>query len=294
MPLSTEVQRDRWRARARRAVDRTSSGQARNISVRRSRSRALDRLSSGRTDHARSQPFHRHPPDSGSRAGARLRRGIGSGHRSPAAAGNRGPGFVDPRTNVTLYRSLSAHWRQMGVQHARHPGWSLREGPSRLHGQPRGQPTAAPRPFLAGPFALTGTVHRTCTRTVERGTRIFLPVINTECSDREDRPFFGATPGQRRACAQNSLFDARGLSASVDRQPIPVSQAKFSIVSRDSRFTSVSGNPAIGRAVPGHSTSRGVWLLLEALPIGEHTIRFAGSYPNADFSLSVTYCLTVA
>jgi len=37
-----------------------------------------------------------------------------------------------------------------------------------------------------------------------------------------------------------------------------------------------------------------VWLLLEPLPIGEHTIRFAGSYPNAGFSLSVTYRLTVA
>ena len=93
---------------------------------------------------------------------------------------------------------------------------------------------------------------------------------------------------------QNQVFDAKGLSASVDRQPIPVSQARFSIVSRDFRFTSVSGNPAIGTAVSGNSTSRGVWLLLEPLPIGEHTIRFAGSYPNAGFSLSVTYCLTVA
>ena len=73
-----------------------------------------------------------------------------------------------------------------------------------------------------------------------------------------------------------------------------MSQAKFSIVSRDFRFTSVSGNPAIGTAVSGHSTSRGGWLLLEPLPIGEHTIRFAGSYPNAGFSLSVTDCLTVA
>ena len=98
---------------------------------------------------------------------------------------------------------------------------------------------------------------------------------------REDEPFRGETPGQRRVCVQNRLFDAKGLSASVDRQPIPVSQARFSIVSRDFRFTSVSGNPAIGKAVPGHSTCRGVWLRLEPLPIGEHTIRFAGSYPNA-------------
>jgi hypothetical protein len=111
---------------------------------------------------------------------------------------------------------------------------------------------------------------------------------------REDEPFRGETPGQRRVCVQNRLFDAKGLSASVDRQPVPVSQAKFSIVSRDFRFTSVSGNPAIGKAVSGNSTSHGVWLLLEPLPIGEHTIRFAGSYPNAGFSLSVTDCLTFA
>ena len=195
---------------------------------------------------------------------------------------------------MTLYRSLSAHWRLWAFSTPDTPGGPF--GKDRVDCTVNQGVNQPPHhvPFLAGPFALTGTVHRTCTRTVERGTRIFLPVINTECSDREDRPFFGATPGQRRACVQNSLFDARGLSASVDRQPIPVSQAKFSIVSRDFRFTSVSGNPAIGRAVPGHSTSRGVWLLLEALPIGEHTIRFAGSYPNADFSLSVTYCLTVA
>ena len=207
-----------------------------------------------------------------------------------AAANNRGPGFVDPRTNVTLYRSLSAHWWQWAFSTADAPGGPFRDGRVDCSvNQPLHHVL-----FLAAPFNVTGTADRTCTRTVDRGTLIFVPVINTECSNREKRPFFGATPGQRRVCVKDDLFNPAGLRASVDRQSFPVTQARFSILSRDFPFRSVAGNPAIGTAVPGHSTSRGVWLLLEPLRIGKHTITFAGSYPNADFAISVTYHLTVA
>ena len=209
----------------------------------------------------------------------------------PAAAGNQGPGFVDPSTNVTLYQSLSARWWQWAFSTPDTPGGPFRA--NRID-------CAVNQPlhhvlFLAGPFNVIETVERTCAHAVQRGTWILVPVINTECSNRETDPrFFGATPEQRKACVQKELFNPADLSASVDGHSFPVSQSRFSVVSRDFPFRSVSGNPAIAGVVSGHSTSRGVWLLLNPLPIGVHTITFAGSYPNAGFSLSVTYRLTVA
>jgi len=210
---------------------------------------------------------------------------------SPAAAGNQGPGFVDPSTNVTLYQSLSARWWQWAFSTPITPAGPFQEGQvdCAVH-QPLHHVL-----LLAGPFNVTGVVERTCTRTVDRGTWILVPVINTECSNRETGDYFGATPGERRVCVQKPMFDPTDPSAWVDGQFFPVSQARFDIVSRDFPFRSVKGNPAIGIAALGHSTSRGVWLLLKPLPSGEHRITFAGSYPTAPaFSLSVTYHLTVA
>ena len=111
---------------------------------------------------------------------------------------------------------------------------------------------------------------------------------------REDEPFRGETPGQRRVCVQNRLFDAKGLSASVDRQPIPVSQARFSIVSRDFRFTSVSGNPAIGKAVfrTQHQSRRVA--AARTPPDRRAHDQVCRQLSECRFSLSVTYCLTVA
>lgn len=51
-------------------------------------------------------------------------------------------------------------------------------------------------------------------------------------------------------------------------------------------FTDLSGR------VRG-AVSDGVYLMLEPLPVGEHTIHFTGSIPSANFTLDITYHITV-
>ena len=206
----------------------------------------------------------------------------------PAVASVSRPKVVDPVTHQARYRTLAAEWWQWALSTPSEAGGPFDAGRIQCAvNQPRRNVL-----FLAAPFNTSGTVDRTCAGSVGRGTQIFFPVINTECSNVEEPPFFGATARERRACVNEEIFDAAGVSATVDGRAIPVSQAKFDIVSRDFAFTAVSGNP-VGLAGSGQSTTRGVWLLLEPLPKGNHTITFTGSYPALDFSLSATYHLTV-
>jgi hypothetical protein len=45
--------------------------------------------------------------------------------------------------------------------------------------------------------------------------------------------------------------------------------------------------------VSGQSVSDGFWILLAPLSVGEHTIHFGGTFTQSDFTLDVTYHLTV-
>ena len=72
------------------------------------------------------------------------------------------------------------------------------------------------------------------------------------------------------------------------------------MTSDDFSFRAIRGNPGIASADPkdpppwtGFSTSSGVWLMLEPLPPGTHTIRFQGKFPLFKYTLDVTYHITV-
>jgi hypothetical protein len=204
------------------------------------------------------------------------------------AGNNQNPRAVDPQTHKARYQTLSAEWWQWVFSTA------INAGPFDA-GRVRcavNQPESSVL-FLAGGVNSSGTVDRTCTDPVGQTTQIFFPVINTECSNQEGPPFYGGTPGKRKECVNDPLFNPAGLSATVDGQPFPVSEARFNIVSNDFSFTCDPNNPGIPGCVSGQSTSRGTWLLIEPLQKGSHTFKFAGSYPNVPFSLSVTYRLTV-
>jgi hypothetical protein len=205
-----------------------------------------------------------------------------------AAAGtDQGPRAVDPIAQQARYQTLAAEWWQWALSTPVETGGPFDAGPVRCAvNQPRSDVL-----FLAAPFNTSGTVDRTCTDPVGRATQIFFPVINTECSNVEPHPFFGATAKTRTDCVNKDRFDPADLSVTVDGQSLPVSEAKFDIVSNDFAFTAVSGNP-VGLTGSGQSTTRGVWLLLEPLGKGQHTIHFTGSYPDLNFSVSVTYRFT--
>lgn len=206
-----------------------------------------------------------------------------------AAAGtDQGPRAVDPIAQQARYQTLAAEWWQWAFSTPAETGGPFDAGAVRCAvNQPRSDVL-----FLAAPFNTSGTVDRSCTDPVRRDTQIFLPVINTECSNVEPDPFFGATAKKRRECVNMDRFDAADLSARVDGHSLPVSEAKFDITSNDFAFSAVPGNP-VGVIESGQSTTRGVWLLLEPLQKGRHTIQFTGSYPVLAFSVSVTYRLTV-
>jgi hypothetical protein len=62
-----------------------------------------------------------------------------------------------------------------------------------------------PLPFLIDHVVFLGatagrSVSRSCT--LPAGTSILVPLINIECSSLEPPPFFGATPAERRTCAE--------------------------------------------------------------------------------------------
>lgn len=205
-----------------------------------------------------------------------------------AASHNQNPRAVDPNRHQSRYQTLAAEWWQWAFRTPNSLGGPFRAGTVDCAANQSHRNVL----FLAGPFSESSPVDRTCARPIGRNTQIFVPVINTECSDIEEPPFFGATPKKRRACVNASEFNPANLSAEVDGRRFPVAEAMFNIVSKDFVFTAATGNP-FGLNGSGHSTTRGVWLLLKPLHHGNHTITFTGSYPASDFSLSVIYHLTV-
>lgn len=145
--------------------------------------------------------------------------------------------------------------------------------------------------FLAGSFFNIGPVSRECS--IPAGTKLFFPVVNA---------FAAAPPGQtactlvpeptprqkqeHQACAASLIdpFDPADLTATVDGEPVPIVRADSAL------FPFHLDDPNIF-GVPGGTyleTADGYWVLLDPLPPGEHTIRFA-----ADPVLDVTYEITI-
>lgn len=219
---------------------------------------------------------------------------------SPASAGGGGPRsvYVDPIANSALYERLAARWWQWAIGTPVTP-----RGPFSDTKQPidcgLNQPSRDVL-FLAAPFNSSGSVSRTCRAPIPRTTRVFLPVINVECSNLESgTDWYGETPEARLACVRKDIFAFDDLRATVDGRPLPVSDGRFTILTDDFAIHAVEGNPA-GVPAPGDgwSTSRGVWVLLNPLSPGRHQITFGGSFPDypppPGFSVSANYTLTVA
>jgi hypothetical protein len=206
-----------------------------------------------------------------------------------AAGTKKYPRVVDPLAHQARYQTLAAEWWQWALGTPVDAGGPFGSGPVDCGVD---QPDKHVL-FLAAPFNTSGTVDRICTDSVRPSTRIFFPIINTECSNVEPPPFQGATAADRRRCVNKDIFDPARLSAAVDGHALPVSEAKFDIVSHEFAFTAVRGNP-VGLDGTGRSTTRGVWVLLKPLHKGHHTIEFAGTYPALNFSVSVTYHVEVA
>lgn len=144
--------------------------------------------------------------------------------------------------------------------------------------------------FLGGVFSASGSATRAVT--VPAGTMLFFPIINVECSSVEAPPFFGATAEEQSSCAQ--AFTLGNLACEIDGVAVS-NLADYYVVSPQFTFDLPADN-ILG--IPGGVTgatavSAGVHLMVAPLSKGEHTIRFSGTYVDLDFTLDITYHLTV-
>ena len=146
--------------------------------------------------------------------------------------------------------------------------------------------------FLVGVLNVSGNAERTCT--IPSGTSLFFPLINTECSNLEAPPFFGANEADLRVCLQ--AFSFTDVHASIDGVPV-TDLASYEIESPLFTFTLPADNVLGIPAGTGSSVSKGVYLMLAPLSVGVHTLEFGGTQPgtppNPDFILNITYHLTV-
>ena len=151
--------------------------------------------------------------------------------------------------------------------------------------------------FLAGEGS-GKPVTRACT--VSATKPLFFPIINVECSNVEKAPFFGATDGDRAACA-TQFADGIGISSlkvTLDGVNVP-GLDRFRATSPPFNFTIPKNYNILfvrGNTTSGRSAADGFWVLLKPSAPGSHVIHFKGAFVSglgAGFSQDVTYNLTV-
>jgi hypothetical protein len=164
----------------------------------------------------------------------------------------------------------------------------------------------------------TGDV-RTCDTPIPRGTSIFFPVVNTECSDIEYlpcAPLPACPPSEHpvaedllRACAIDIInhVDKSSLTVKIDGvsadQLIKRAQSgpggfQLTVVPNNAPGILNLGKP-VTKTITTTSVADGYWVLLKATSLrpGKHTITFGGeaNFPEFDttFKTLVTYKIVV-
>jgi len=165
--------------------------------------------------------------------------------------------------------------------------------------------------FLGGKFCATnnpncaaGVGTRTCA--VPHGKYLFIPIVNSDDSYIEELAYGNAEPtlAYMRAVLTSSLDGATKLSASIDGLPVR-DVLRYREQSPVFSFTLPSGDlfTAIGEAPQGQPdffkagayypiVDEGVYLMIEPLRPGKHTIHVHGEFPA--FILDMAYDITVA
>jgi hypothetical protein len=159
--------------------------------------------------------------------------------------------------------------------------------------------------YLVGVITPVGVpASQTVTRnvTLPSGTSLFFPVVNAEFDNLNPvGPDTTLTEAQLRAGAAAFVDDAISngqLAATVDGRPIQ-NLATYRVTSPAFSYTLPENNiyAAFGFSVPARTVplavSDGVWAMVRPLSVGQHTIHIQASVPDQDFSLDVTYNITV-
>jgi hypothetical protein len=150
--------------------------------------------------------------------------------------------------------------------------------------------------FLTGVINVSGTAERDCT--VPAGKALFFPILNVECATLEDN---GSTEAELRDCTTSFMALATGVAAEIDGVPIQNVQ-DYRASSPLFTYGPLPGNNVLqlfGFDAPAGATSLsvadGFYLMLAPLSVGQHSIRFTGTFGDPfNFTLDITYYLTVA
>jgi hypothetical protein len=153
-----------------------------------------------------------------------------------------------------------------------------------------------PSVFLLAGAGTTDPVVRHCT--VPAGKPIFMPIINTECSNVEGPPFFGATAENRAKCAAQ-IVDTTSIDSLVvtlDGVGVP-NVGRFRAASPPFAFTMPAVHNFLGLpgVTSGDSASDGYWILLSPPSPGGHVIHVEGAFlsTTTPFSQNITYLLQI-
>lgn len=121
--------------------------------------------------------------------------------------------------------------------------------------------------FLAGTFG--GTLQRTCK--VPAGRPMVFPLVNRVCSEAVCKEFMATAEGR----------------ATLDGKPVTPERMEDDNVA----VTGVAGNPLTGEEGTATSYACGIWVRLQPLQPGRHTLTVRGS--SGDFRTGVDYTLIV-
>jgi hypothetical protein len=140
---------------------------------------------------------------------------------------------------------------------------------------------------LVGTFG--GSADRNCT--IPKNKAIFFPIINIVATFDKNDPNFDTIDKVKKA-ASDFINGATDLQASVDGVSI---KNINNLRAQSPPFKLKVPADNIGGFPPDTyiAVSDGFWVALKPLSVGEHTIHFAGNIPEQNFSIDVTYHLTV-
>jgi hypothetical protein len=222
--------------------------------------------------------------------------GLMAGSVSQAWAGrNSNPGVISPHTKAygMTYGEWSAKWWQwaLSLPVDQNPYFDEDHDCSNgAHGQ------LGPVWFLTGVVNVSGTAVRDCT--VPAGKALFFPILNVECATLEGN---GLTEAELRACTRSFMGVVTNVAAEIDGVPIQHVRDYRALSPLftygplpDDNVLQLFGFDAPDGAI-SLSVTDGFYLMLEPLSVGQHTIRFTGTFgAPINFTLDITYHLTVA
>ena len=220
-------------------------------------------------------------------------------------------GVISPGSMVPVgltYGELSARWWQWAYSLPvnKNPWFDYTDCSNGAQGQ------SGPVWFLTGVISRpdsplpNGTAIRPCS--VPSGKMLFFPILNQEV---DDIPCPGVTPTGARfdreqaRVAMNGAVDMKaeidGISiAGLDSANNKPYTGSYRVISPLPFFVRLPDHNNVPQAFncpvageQGLMVADGVFLLLEPLAEGRHTVHFSGSVPAANFKLDITYHLDV-